>query len=85
MKQVHFSTISEYHQFAGRKAPEHPLFSISDTHTSPHNTANTRADNCIFSSDFYVISLKKVISGNIFYGKKKYDCQSGTMLFMAPE
>lgn len=36
------------------------------------------------SNDFYLISLKHIVSGEIYYGRTKYDCRSGTMIFMAP-
>lgn len=85
MKRVHFNSISDYHQFAGKPAPEHPLISVSDTKTIPASHTSCRPENVELSSDLYMISLKKVTSGQIIYGKTQYDCSSGTMLFMAPQ
>ncbi|GGZ71305.1 helix-turn-helix domain-containing protein [Paraglaciecola chathamensis] len=84
MKRVHFNSISEYYQYAGKPAPEHPLFSITETKTHATNDTSCQQQSSAISSDLYLISLKKVTSGEIFYGKTKYDCSSGTMLFMAP-
>lgn len=35
-------------------------------------------------SDCYSISLKKVISGDVSYGRTKYDFTNGALIFMAP-
>ena len=37
-----------------------------------------------FTSDFYMIGFKKIITGNILYGRTKYDHESGSMLFVRP-
>lgn len=37
------------------------------------------------SSDFYSISFKHITSGEIYYGRTKYDCKNGTMIFVAPK
>ena len=34
---------------------------------------------------FYSISLKNIISGEIVYGRTKYDCTNGSLLFTAPD
>ena len=34
---------------------------------------------------FYIISLKNIISGEILYGRTKYDCTKGTLLCSAPD
>lgn len=36
------------------------------------------------STDFYMISYKKIISGDIYYGRTKYDYKNGSLIFMAP-
>ena len=45
MKRVHFSSISDYHQFAGKPAPEHPLISVSDTKTIPASHTSCQPEN----------------------------------------
>jgi len=85
MKKIHFTSITEHNSFFGLPAPEHPLFFI--TSFVPDNTEDI--EKCFpeplnVSTDFYAISLKKIVSGEIIYGRTKYDFSNGTMLFMAP-
>lgn len=81
----HFSDLRDYHQFFGLPNPEHPLFSVLSMSSEKTNTAECADLDIWASSDFYSISLKHVTSGEIFYGRTKYDCKNGTMLFMAPK
>lgn len=83
--RMHFDNLTAYLEFLGQPAPEHPLFAVINF-SSQDNEAVSRCNDegMVFSSDFYSISLKHIISGEIFYGRTKYDCQSGTMLFTAP-
>ena len=80
MKKLHFSNLHDYHQYLGIKAPEHPMISI----------ASTKADiSCIteeveLSTDFYAISLKHIIAGEIHYGRTQYDFKQGSLICMAP-
>ena len=37
-----------------------------------------------YSNQFYVISLKNIVSGEFLYGRTKYDSSTGTMMFSAP-
>ena len=86
MQKLHFSKLKDYHQFAGLPDPEHPLFSvISMDEKATEETAKCFDGEACLSSDFYSISLKHIISGEIHYGRTKYDCSNGTMLFMAPK
>ncbi len=58
--------------------PENPLFSTV-------RCANTcTLGNREFTSDFYMIALKKLISGVILYGRTKYDHDTGSMSFFKP-
>ena len=85
MEKIHFSDLSEYHDFLGLAAPEHPLFSVLVMVPLEEDGAmECESKEFALSSDFYSISLKNIISGELFYGRTKYDCKNGTMLFMAP-
>lgn len=85
LKTMHFSDLAEYHEFLGQEAPEHPLFSVICMSSNTVQDVESCVDQQIaLSSDFYSISLKHIISGEIFYGRTKYDCQNGTMIFTAP-
>ena len=84
-KKIHFTDLTEYHLFLGLSAPEHPLFSVLSM--SPNKTGNKKCtdQDIAISTDFYSISLKHITSGEIFYGRTKYDFKNGTMIFMAPK
>jgi AraC-like DNA-binding protein len=77
----HFKKISDLHEVLGVKPPEHPLFSV----------AYGERDNCTsiskleFSSAFYIIGFKKLKSGQMLYGKTKYDHDLGSMSFIKPQ
>jgi len=69
----------------GLPAPEHPQLSI----LSIKSLVDAKTISCIdtptaISNDFYNISLKKVISGEILYGRTKYDFTNGALIFTAP-
>lgn len=77
----HFNKISDLHAALGAKPPEHPLFSV----------AYGERDNCTgiseleFTSAFYIIGFKKLKSGQMLYGKTKYDHDLGSMSFIKPQ
>ena len=86
MKKIHFTSITEHNSYFGLPAPEHPLFFIMSF--VPDNTdgiARCLSEPMNISTDFYSISLKKIVSGEIIYGRTRYDFSNGTMLFMAPD
>ena len=76
----HFKTISELYAINGFPAPENPLLSlITCEELSTCTLAHTE-----FTSDFYMISLKKMKSGTFLYGKTKYDHDNGSLFFIKP-
>lgn len=83
--KIHFRNLTEYHNFLKLSPPEHPLFSVISM--DPGKTEDLQCKNLDIklSGDFYSISLKHITSGEIFYGRTKYDCKNGTMIFMAPK
>ena len=86
MKTNSFIFISDYHAYNGAPEPENPLFSVSHTVANPDSkvcTNDTHEEVCL-TADFYSISLKNIISGELIYGRTKYDCSNGTLLFTAP-
>jgi AraC family transcriptional regulator, transcriptional activator of pobA len=76
---IHFKTISEFAQAEGYPPPEHPLFSLY-----PIRTCENPLKNMEIKRDFYIVCLKKVISGKLLYGKTKYDHDRGSMFFIKP-
>lgn len=80
MKKIHFSSIRAYHDYFGMPAPEHPLISVSEI-KSDLSCVNEEVE---LSTDFYAISLKHIITGEIYYGRTKYDFKDGSLICTAP-
>jgi AraC family transcriptional regulator, transcriptional activator of pobA len=75
----HFKTISELDQAEGFPPPENPLFSLNLL-----TNANRLEKHMEFTCDCYIICFKKVKSGELWYGKTKYDHDKGLMFFTKP-
>lgn len=74
----HYKNLSELHKENGFPPPENPLFSIYQC-----NKSCSLGDR-EFTSDFYMIGFKKLVSGVILYGRTEYDHQCGSMMFVKP-
>jgi AraC family transcriptional activator of pobA len=74
----HYKNLSELHRGNGFPPPENPLFSIYQC-----NKTCAMGDR-EFTSDFYMIGFKKIVSGVILYGRSEFDHQSGSMVFFKP-
>ncbi|SEM37281.1 transcriptional regulator, AraC family [bacterium A37T11] len=74
----HYKNLIELHQANGFPPPEHPLFSVYQCNKIC--TIGNRA----FTSDFYMIGLKRIVSGHILYGRTKYDHECGSLMFFKP-
>ena len=63
-----------------------PLFSVSSYSGKKEETesCDDSKEQITLTCDFYSISLKNIISGELVYGRTKYDCTNGTLLFTAP-
>jgi AraC family transcriptional regulator, transcriptional activator of pobA len=77
MKQ--FKTITELDLAEGFPVPEHPLISLNII-----ESAATLEKNLEFACNFYIICFKKVKSGELLYGKTKYDHNTGLMFLTRP-
>lgn len=76
-------TLQEYHKILGIGSPQHPMISVIDlSEITPYQSEESI--KVVF--DFYMISLKKVNSGNVHYGygQQKYDFSNGILFFIAP-
>ena len=88
MPNYQFNTISEFHKQFDLPEPENPLFSV--VHTLLKEGEEKGCDTYAFDEpvelncQFYGISFKNIISGELTYGRTKYDCSNGTLLFTAP-
>jgi len=87
MQEIIFKNISDFHAYSGITEPENPLFSAFYYSGKKGETESCDENNeeVSLSCNFYSISFKKIISGELVYGRTKYDCTNGTMLFTAPE
>ena len=84
MEKYHFSSIAAHNEALGLPAPEHPLFCVVHTKSDTSGGVLSCTSDAIVSTDFYTISIKNIISGEVLYGRTKYDCQNGTMIFTEP-
>ena len=79
-----FKSISEFHQFRQRPAPEHPLLSVIKIDMVKRAVGTTAMTWCY---DFYCIGLKRVSFShhiNFRYGQQPYDFNEGILSFVAP-
>ena len=86
MDNINFKNITEFNQAQNLPAPENPLFSIGSKILNADEIQNCVSSNkeMSYTNQFYIISLKNIVSGEIIYGRTKYDCNTGTLLFSAP-
>ena len=80
----HFKTLSAYFNYMQLPRPEHPMLSVlfaKDDDLLPC----PRKSSPPISTDCYSISLKKVVKGNLNYGRTKYDFTNGALIFIAPK
>ncbi len=79
----HFNTLSSYFEYLELSQPEHPMFSIM-TSTEDSFLPCPKDSSPPITNDCYNISLKKIVSGELNYGRTKYDFTNGAMFFMSP-
>ncbi len=83
MEKHHFETITDLTRFMGLPDPENPMFYVVTMEFTGDEEQATH-ESLSLTNNFYTISLKKVLSGELLYGRTKYDCDNGSMIFMAP-
>jgi AraC family transcriptional activator of pobA len=74
----HFTNLADMHRYNGFMPPENPLISVYRC-----NKTCMLGDR-EFTTDFYIIGFKKLISGQIMYGRTRYDHDNGSMMFIKP-
>ena len=79
----HFSTLSSYFEYLKLPQPEHPMISVMSA-AGDDFLPCPRESSPPITNDCYTISLKKVVSGELNYGRTKYDFTNGAMFFMSP-
>jgi AraC family transcriptional activator of pobA len=77
----HFKSISEFHRACGYPPPAHPLLSLLTCQQLLHCSFGEAP----LTSDFYLISFRKMKPGGLFlYGKTSYDHEAGALSFVKP-
>ena len=86
MKKVNFKNITEFNLAQELPEPEHPHFSIGMKKLSSEEVSNciSTEKDISYTNQFYIISLKNIVSGEIIYGRTKYDSSKGTLMFSSP-
>lgn len=79
----HFKTLSAYFEYMELPRPEHPMFSVMMAKEDEFLPC-PRESSPPISHDCFTISLKKIVSGELNYGRTNYDFTNGAMFFMAP-
>ena len=76
----HYTTLNALHDDSGIQRPENPLLSIMTC--QDYNKSSLGKNK--FSGDFYLISFKKFVSGNFRYGRRNYENDNGSMIYIRP-
>jgi AraC-like DNA-binding protein len=79
----HFKTLSAYLQYLGLPQPEHPMLSVFSAIGDGFLPCPKESSPPIIN-DCYTISLKKIVKGELNYGRTKYDFNNGALFFIAP-
>ncbi len=79
MNMKHFKTITELDLAEGFPPPENPLFSLNLL-----DGPSPLRRNLEFACNCYIVCFKRVKSGELLYGKTKYDHDRGLMFFTRP-
>jgi AraC-like DNA-binding protein len=79
----HFKTLSAYIDYLELPRPEHPMLSVFSAIGDGFLPCPKESSPPI-TNDCYSISLKKVVKGDLNYGRTKYDFTNGALIFIAP-
>lgn len=80
-QHIAINSISRLHQMMGFSKPDHPLISLIQHVDIPAIAVDSPIS---FSTDFYVVMIKRDVKGKMKYGQNYYDFDEGLMAFMAP-
>jgi len=76
---MHFKHINDLFEYLGLPAPENPLLGLTQ-----YDSLSEKLKNSEIIHDFYMICLKRLESGDFYYGKTRYDSDKGFMYFFKP-
>ena len=79
----HFKTLSAYLKYLELPRPEHPMFSLY-TAMGEGFLPCPKESSPPVTNDCYSISFKRFVTGDLTYGRTKYDFTNGALFFIAP-
>ena len=79
----HFKTLSAYIDYLELPRPEHPMLSVFSALGNGFLPCPKESSPPI-TNDCYSISLKKIVKGDLNYGRTQYDFTNGALIFIAP-
>lgn len=79
----HFKTLAAYLKYMQLPPSEHPMLSVLYAKGDSFLPCPRESSPSI-SNDCYSISLKKIVKGDLNYGRTKYDFTNGALIFIAP-
>lgn len=79
----HFKTLSAYLEYLELPRPEHPMISVF-TAMGDGFLPCPKDSSPPITNDCYTISFKKIVKGDLTYGRTKYDFTNGALFFIAP-
>ncbi|AWW29141.1 AraC family transcriptional regulator [Echinicola strongylocentroti] len=79
----HFKTLSAYLDYLELPRPEHPMLSVFSA-VGEGFLPCPKASSPPITNDCYSISLKKIVKGDLNYGRTRYDFTNGALIFIAP-
>ncbi|WP_129715654.1 AraC family transcriptional regulator [Pedobacter sp. SYP-B3415] len=77
-----FRSLQDLHTYYSLPQPEHPLISVIDYSKVKYPES---ASELRWMQDFYILALKRNVSGRFNYGQQPYDFNSGVLSFFAPQ
>lgn len=78
----HFKTLSSYLDYLQLPRPEHPMLSVFNSKDG--YLPCPRESSPPITNDCYSISFKKIVEGNLSYGRTQYDFTNGALFFISP-
>ncbi|MFZ1805816.1 MAG: helix-turn-helix transcriptional regulator [Cyclobacteriaceae bacterium] len=79
----HFKTLSAYIDYLELPRPEHPMLSVFSAIGDGFLPCPKESSPPI-TNDCYTISFKKIVKGDLNYGRTKYDFTNGALFFISP-
>ncbi|MGY3794870.1 helix-turn-helix domain-containing protein [Aquimarina sp. 433] len=79
----HFKTLAAYLGYMELPRPEHPMLSVLFANEESFLPC-PRKSSAPITNECYTISLKKIVKGDLNYGRTKYDFTNGALICLAP-